>query len=249
MDKKYALIFSLLLAGLIVSDVFIFNTLAGSNEVLEKAVISRVIDGDTVEIDDGRTVRLLNINSPEKGTHGCNLSADFLRRFENKSIEMEITGTDKYGRTLARLYSEGDYLNLNIVQFGFASKFLVNKEELSLFSEAEESAIKGAEGIWTHSEHFGCFESKIYEDEEIVSLENNCPQVDIRGWMLKDESRKVYTFKNISFERITLHSLAGTDNSTDIFWNNKDNIWNSDRDTLYLFDSEGNLVHHESYGY
>jgi len=250
LDKKYALIFSLLLAGLIVSDVFIFNTLSGSSKPsLEKATVSRVIDGDTLKLEDGRTVRLLNINSPEKGTPNCNHSSDFLKQFENKSIEMDITGTDKYKRTLARIYSGEDYLNLKLVQLGLASKFLVDKNELALFSEAEESAIRNAVGIWIHSKHFGCFESEIDKDEEFVFLENKCPQINLDKWMLKDESRKIYTFKNLSFERIILHSPAGIDNSTDIFWNNKDNIWNSDRDTLYLFDSEGNIVHHESYGY
>ena len=34
----------------------------------EGAVVARVIDGDTVELVDGRRVRLVQIDTPEKGT-------------------------------------------------------------------------------------------------------------------------------------------------------------------------------------
>ncbi|MEM4271300.1 MAG: endonuclease, partial [Candidatus Pacearchaeota archaeon] len=66
---------------------------------------------------------------------------------------------------------------------------------------------------------------------------------------IKDESRKIYTFKNITFSSINLHSTIGEDNSTDLFWNSKTDIWNNDRDTLYLFDNEGGIAHYEKYGY
>jgi micrococcal nuclease len=71
----------------------------------------------------------------------------------------------------------------------------------------------------------------------------------VNGWTIKDESRKTYTFGNRSLGEIKINSLPGTDNSTDIYWNSEINIWNNDRDSLYLFDSEGNIVHYESYGY
>ena len=48
---------------------------------------------------------------------------------------------------------------------------------------------------------------------------------------------------------ITLHSGSGSDNSTDIFWNSRGDIWNNDRDSSYLFDSSGGIAQYESYGY
>ncbi len=249
MDKKYAFIFAFLLAGLILCDVFVFKSIS-SNTVSEReeAVIERVIDGDTLKLTDGRTLRLLNINSPEKGTPGSNLSFQFLRQFENTTISLEITGIDKYSRSLARIYAP-DYLNLKIVELGLASKFLVQDSELSLFDKAERSAIAASKGIWEKSGNFGCFKSSIDEQNELVFLENACNNISLKGWFLKDESRKIYKFGDIHFEKITLHSSAGEDNSTDIFWNNKDNIWNNDRDSLYIFDENGRIAHSNSYGY
>ena len=45
-------------------------------------MISRVIDGDTVELEDGRTIRLLNINTPEKGRPFSDEATDFLKEYE-----------------------------------------------------------------------------------------------------------------------------------------------------------------------
>jgi endonuclease YncB( thermonuclease family) len=249
LNKRHALVFAFLLAGLIISDVFLFKLVSPENKPSrETAVIARVVDGDTLKLEDGRTLRLLNINSPEKGTIGANLSKDFLKSFENKTVEIEITDIDKYQRSLARIYSP-EYLNLKIVELGFAPKFLVQDSELSVFSEAEENAIGKNLGIWKKSAYKGCFESETDENAETVRIKNNCEPLFMAGWFLKDESRKTYKFRNISFDEITLHSLNGTENSTDLFWQSESNIWNNDRDTLYLFDPEGGIAHHESYGY
>lgn len=249
MDKKYAFIFAFLLAGLVICTVFLFNFASTrENFSRESVTISRVIDGDTIVLEDGRTIRLLNINSPEKGTIGANLSADFLKRYANKSVEIEITGIDKYKRSLARIYAP-EYLNLEIVNLGLASKFLVEDSELSDFSKAENNAVKNNLGIWKKSEFAGCFDSKIDEINEIITLKNKCPNTNVKGWFVKDESRKTYTFANLSLGEIRVHSLSGKDNDTNLFWGSSGNIWNNDRDTLYLFDSEGGIVHHESYGY
>jgi len=247
MDKKYALLISVILTIIIASDTFLFS-LINKDSDKEKVVVMRVIDGDTIQLEDGRIVRLLNINSPEKGKPGSAESTSFLKQYENSSIQIEITGTDKYFRNLARLYSP-DYLNLLIVQDGFASKFLVDPSELKLFSNAEAKAINNSYGIWKKSDYFGCFNSKIDSKKEIVTISNTCNEINLSGWMLKDESRKIYVFKSSIKDKLIIHTGVGKDNETDYFWNSNQNIWNDDRDTLYLFDSEGKIVHSHDYGY
>jgi len=253
MKKSFALLFALLITGFIAGNFYIFSNVVktDSSEIKrEKVTVARVIDGDTLELEDGRKVRLVNINSPEKGTFGSDLSFNFLKSFENQTVEIEAIGTDKYRRTLGRIYNQSLYLNLDIVKQGLASKFLVQESELGLFSAAEEEAVKNSLGIWKKSQYSDCFESKIDKNKEIVELINsNCNSINVNGWFLKDESRKTYKFGSISLGMVIVHSSEGPDNSTDLFWNSKTNVWNSDRDTLYLFDSGGNIVHHKSYGY
>ncbi len=254
MNKKYAFILALLITILLANTFFIFN-FQSQKSSKETKILARVIDGDTIKTSDGQTVRLLNINAPEKGTLNAELSKQFLEKFLNKSIQLEITGYDKYKRLLARVYApapQQDYLNLALVKFGLSSKFLVDKSELSEFANAEESAIGQGIGIWNHSAYFNCFKSKIFSKEEKVILESTCGQINLNGWYLKDESRKTYYFKNLSLGRairLAIHSNEGKDNSTDIFWNSKTDIWNNDCDSLYLFDSGGNIAHYETYGY
>lgn len=231
---------------LLASINFTFSILKTDNK--QSVILSRVIDGDTIEINNESSVRLVNINSPEKGAIGYNLSMTFLKSFENKELQIEILGKDKYKRLLAKIYSP-DYINLEIVNLGLASKFLVQEDELNIFADAEEKAIESEKGIWIKSEYTGCFKSKINFKEEYIQLFNICSPINITGWFLKDESRKIFKLKGHINKEIKVHSQIGKDNETDLFWNLETDIWNNDRDTLYLFDRKGNIVHHEVYGY
>lgn len=246
MDRKYALIFAVLIAGLIISDVYLFTGLASKSSSREKAIISSITDGDTLKLSDGRIVRLLNINAPEKSMPNHEQSRQFLLLLVNKTVDIEITGTDKYNRNLARIYIP-EYLNLALVENGLASKFLVEDSELPQFAKAEKIAIENGIGIWQKSQSFGCFETLIDKKGEKVQITNSCPQINLESWVLKDESRKVYTFKK-NFQRINLYSGSGDDNSTDIFWSST-NVWNDDRDSLYIFEPSGRIAHYETYGY
>jgi endonuclease YncB( thermonuclease family) len=246
MKRKHAFIFSLIITILIAVNYSLLSpNISQERETVE---ISRIIDGDTIELKDKRIIRLLNINAPEKNTPNHELSSNFLQNFQNQSVEIEIIGTDKYERTLAKIYTP-NYLNLELVEKGLAAKFLVEQSELQKFAEAEEKAIQESKGIWQHSPHFSCIESKIDEIKEIITLQNDCNKINIRSWILKDESTRQYKFENQEIKTLRLHTHEGQDNQTDIFWNSKTNIWNNDRDTLYLFDKEGNIVHYNSYGY
>lgn len=247
MKKTHAFLFALLITILIAVNISVVKTIYSDNN-LETVKITRIIDGDTLELEDGRKIRLANINSLEKGQNQFKLSINYLKTFENSSVELEILGIEKYGRILGRIYTP-DYLNLELVKQGFASKFLVNEKELKEFASAEEQAVSSQKGIWKKSKHFNCFKIDIDKTNEKILLISNCNNINIGSWLLKDESTRHYIFKNIEIGEITLHTLAGEDNETDIFWNSKTNIWNNNRDSLYLFDKEGYLAYYETYGY
>ncbi len=249
MKRKHALVLAFIITGLIASNSYLFSSVRKESS-REEVKISRVIDGDTIQLEDGRTIRFLNINSPEKKTSLHNESLKYLKQFENSSVQVQITSSDRYERALARVYSlENKYLNLEMVEQGLASKFLVDNSELKQFKEAEMLAIKEGRGIWQKSEYSNCFSAEINEREESVILKNSCSGISLKDWLIKDESRKTYTFPEISFNEITLHSEAGEDTPSNIYWNSKQNIWNNDRDSLYLFDAQGRLAHYATYGY
>lgn len=72
----------------------------------EAAVVSRVVDGDTVVLSDGRRVRFIGVDSPESTTkiepYGKEASNFTKDRLMGKTVylEKDVSETDKYGRLL-----------------------------------------------------------------------------------------------------------------------------------------------------
>ena len=82
----------------------------------------------------------------------------------------------------------------------------------------------------------------VLTDEAIVIV-NLGGQVDLAGWTLRDESGNLYTFPALTlFEggAVTLHTGAGEDTVTDLYWGQPAAVWASGKNAL-LSDPNGNL--------
>lgn len=89
----------------------------------KRFLVTRVVDGDTVELGNGQTVRVVGIDTPEQGECGyeaaSNHMADLVLR---KKVVLTISDehTDRYGRLL-RYVNVGDIdAGLNQIRSGFA---------------------------------------------------------------------------------------------------------------------------------
>jgi len=245
MEKRYALLIAFLVTLLIAGNYLFLN----ADEIFperEIVVISRVIDGDTVELEDGRIIRLLNINTPEKGRTGSEEASNFLKQFENQAVELEITGVGRYGRILGRLYAK-KYLNLELVRLGLAHQYLGEEHEIGSFKKAEQEAREKELGIWEKSEHYGCLSVEINKKDEFVIIEDKCG-VDFSSWTIKDESTKIYKFEEDWEGEISLYSGDGVDEEDELYWGRGD-VWNDDKDSIFVRDEKGLLVYYDSYGY
>lgn len=107
MKRMHAFMLSLAITVLLFSDIHFIKNLTNRRE----HIIERVVDGDTIVLENNEVLRLANINSPEKSEPSSIQAIDFLKSFENHPVDVESLGRDKYKRTLARIYSP-DYLNL-----------------------------------------------------------------------------------------------------------------------------------------
>jgi len=240
MDKKPALLLSLSITLLVALNFYLIPI---SKETSQTAIVTRIIDGDTFETSDDKTIRLNNINTPERGEPGYEEAKSFLSLYLNSSVEIDEQGLDKYRRTLGKIYTP-EYLNLEIVNAGFAKKFLVEDNEAELFFNAEIKAIESEKGLWEKSVYFDCIHSNIQNN--IIMLFNKC-SINTKEWTLEHEGRNKYKFLPSAFEELNVHLTSGEDNSIDLFW--EDNGWNDERDTLYIFDEKHNLVHYNPDGY
>jgi hypothetical protein len=246
MQKILAISISILITILFFINFYFFSSNLEYLFVEKQSIlIDRVIDGDTF-VSSNVSYRLLNINTPEKGTPESEQATNFLKSFQGKSITIYIYDKDKYGRKLVKMYSNKTYLNLELIKKGFSTKFLVRKNEKSLFKSEEEKAILLEKGMWKKSEFQGCIKSEINWKEEYVTLINKCQE--IKNISIRDESRKYFFIESIKPGNATIFSKDGSNQPEKIYLSSQ-NIWNDDYDTLYVFDEKRRIIHFQAYGY
>ncbi|WP_332449366.1 MBL fold metallo-hydrolase [Methanoculleus sp.] len=93
----------------------------------------------------------------------------------------------------------------------------------------------------------GVYVADLDLQEERVTVANTDPAaVNLTGWTITDEgARNTYTFPVFSLDPgadVTVHSGAGNDTATDLYWGRSGPVWNNDGDTATLADANGAVV-------
>ncbi len=117
------------------------------------ARVTRVIDGDTVDMERLGRVRLIGVDTPEQGRCYENAATRFTReRLEGRVVryELGVERRDRFDRTLAYLSRQGDMHNLALVRQGYAKVLTIppNDRYESTFEKAEREARETDEGLW-----------------------------------------------------------------------------------------------------
>jgi len=211
--------------------------------------ISKVIDGDTIELSNGEVVRLLGINAPEINELFGKDAKEFLSQLvEGKDayLETDLRRRDSYGRILAFVFIEGKNINVEMVRKGFAHTFELEKisKYVKELKEAEFYAREKQIGIWKRS-NITCIkllDLKVSGDEKVV-LKNNCNlSVQIKDWILEDASHNRFIFPSYSFRPNEIIEVYSTNKTAKFSFKKNFPIWNKEGDTLFLRDSQGFLV-------
>lgn len=136
-------------------------------------LVRRVIDGDTVKLADGQSVRLIGIDTPEmhdspklsrdsqrSGQDIKTIKAMGRRAYEftralaegkHVRLEFDVEKRDKYKRLLAYVYlKDGTFLNARIIEEGYASlmTFPPNVKYADLFLKLYQQARENKKGLW-----------------------------------------------------------------------------------------------------
>ncbi len=125
----------------------------------ELVEVVRVIDGDTIEINDGNVVRLLGIDSPEQGDCYYSEAKQALNELvlgRNIELEKDIFGTDRFGRLLRYVFLvEGDFTNdvfVNdyLLEQGFANTLFMSKRGRynNILIHSRNEAVTRGRGMW-----------------------------------------------------------------------------------------------------
>jgi LysM repeat protein len=81
---------------------------------------------------------------------------------------------------------------------------------------------------------------------EVVILSNSGSPVDLKGWTLSDKDGNAYTFPEIVIPTggsLAVHTLAGKDTATDLFWEREEAIWQKGVDQATLRDDVGRIIY------
>ncbi len=261
MEIKYIAVILLVSSLVLVSGITGFFVLK-KTDTQEKFLVSKVIDGDTIELSDNQKVRLLGINTPESTEPHYESSKNrMMELVENKYVTFENGPKDKdiYGRLLRYVFVNNTFVNLQMLKEGHASVYFLDPDEKYYleFKTAEKEAKDKKLGIWRLSGDSQCIVLVMINydasgndnnnlNDEYLTLKNNCKdQITMSGWEIKDSGTNIYKFKSFvlgSGSSFTLFSGKGTDTNSKIYWNSGGAIWNNAGDTLYLRDGKGNLV-------
>jgi micrococcal nuclease len=125
-----------------------------------KAVVKRVVDGDTFEIESGEKVRMIGVDTPESvkpnhpvepyGKEASNYSKQLLSG-QTVTLKFDVEPRDRYGRLLAYVYmADGTFVNEKLVRDGYARIMTIppNVAYADLFLKAERDAREHNRGLW-----------------------------------------------------------------------------------------------------
>ena len=227
--------------------------------------VKRVIDGDTIELEDGTKIRYIGINAPEKGQNFYEEATQRNRELvEGKEVRLEydVQKFDQYGRTLAYVFVGNIFVNLQLVKEGLAVIYTVppNVKYTDQLYQAEQYAKEHELGIWKKSEinlkityiKYDAPGNDNYNlNGEWVEITNlGKTSIEMTGFILRDEANHEFLFPTFvlsSGDSVKVYSGCGTNTSSSLYWCSDRAIWNNDGDTAFLYDSKGNLIDTYSY--
>jgi micrococcal nuclease len=223
------------------------SSLANQNSnkfVRESGIVTKVVDGDTIHVNiNGKDeiIRFLGINTPEKGKEYYEEAKNFLiNEIGNRQVEIlgDITDKDQYGRKLRYVFYENRLINLEILEQGLGTSFML--EDLKYkdkFVRAEGFAKDNGIGLWKKSSDLCANCIKLIELNPKIDffiIKNECQfNCNLTGWLVKDDANHFFKIESIgSFESRQYSSI-------EIF---KKEVWNDNGDRFFMRDSKGELV-------
>ena len=232
----------------------------------DTVTVSKVVDGDTIELSDGRRVRYIGINTPERDQPFYPEATEANRQLvlgKAVRVELDVETFDQYGRTLAYIWVDEVMANLEIVKQGFANTFTVppNVHYEAEFREAEREAREAERGLWAgspitlkivHIEANAPGDDRDNPNGEWIEIVNQGTDVvQMQGYTLKDAANKIYTFGDFRVRpgrTFRLYSGVGEGSGLALYWGFVgESVWNNDSDAAFLRDTNGALV--DTYAY
>ncbi len=123
-----------------------------------EAKVTRVVDGDTIELEDGRKIRYLLVDTPEStngknecfGTNAKDFNTDLVMG-KNVTLAYDVDCTDRFDRTLAYVYVDGTEVNTLMIDRGYACVLHISPngdDRAAEFEALQLAAERANRGLW-----------------------------------------------------------------------------------------------------
>ncbi len=145
----------LLLSVFIIIVSLLVSNVAGGKEYIVKKVIS----GDTIQLDNGQTVKYIGIETPELSLKegGSEFFAKQASRYNQRLVfmkkvrlEFDKKKQDSDGRLLAYVFVKQLFVNAELIKLGYAKVNIVppNDKYKNMFLDYEAKAKMSEKGLW-----------------------------------------------------------------------------------------------------
>lgn len=190
--------------------------------------VERVYDGDTLRLSNGDKVRIIGLNTPEKGRDG--VPAEPLAEAATTALRQMIGPTqrvllldgkereDRFGRRLAHVFdSNGASLAQQMLSRGMGFHVVIspNSRFVSCLQDAEHVAATAASGVWAQS-YFAARDAAAMPgfDGGFVRVADKVTRVSFKdnGWWVQLGGKiglKISSGDQHLFQQKTLRELQG----------------------------------------
>jgi endonuclease YncB( thermonuclease family) len=222
----------------------------------QKGIVTEIIDGDTilVGLEDGNiyTVRYIGIDAAERDmqffTEAYNANADLVLQQEVELIK-DVSETDQYDRLLRYVVVNDMFVNLQLVEIGFARAMQYPPDIAcaEALSSAEQGARISQVGIWVATPMPGPSDAQVIivtvnKRQEYVDIQNmGGAEVNLAGWNLVSErGRQECSLSGILKAGELLRIWAGNAQGGGFSCGYSNPIWNnSEVDPAVLYNPQG----------
>ena len=139
---------------------------SGSECGVTEATVARIVDGDTIELDNGQKIRYLMVNTPETtggknecyGTNAVQFNTDLVAG-KRVTLDYDAQCEDMFGRTLAYVTVNGIEVNTELVKRGFACVLHIppnGDDRADEFEALEDEAKAENRGLWGQCDPIPC---------------------------------------------------------------------------------------------
>ncbi|MFC1509928.1 thermonuclease family protein [Candidatus Omnitrophota bacterium] len=198
--------------------------------------VSSVIDGDTIELSSGETVRYIGIDTPEvsekKGSGWvynprpyAEDAKDFNRFLvEGKQVrlELDIQKRDKYGRLLSYVYVGDKMVNMEMLKEGYAMMYTYppNVKYTEEFLVSQTLAREHNKGLWSRVDEGAIFP---YETKENIGFAR-VVEAEVLSTFISEKVLMLNTrdnFKIVIFKNNLLYFPVSVSRSPEAYFKHK----------------------------